>query len=362
MKNYCDFSPTPPAPPASPAPPPAMPPISKTDDVHIQDEIGLARVEPLSIDDALKKVGLLKENMEKVIIGKPLQVDMTIACMLARGHLLLEDVPGTGKTTLAKALARSIEGSFQRIQSTPDLLPADITGTFVYNQKTGEFQFRPGPVFADVVLADEINRATPRTQSALLECMEEYQVTLERTTFKLPPSFMVIATQNPIEFQGTYPLPEAQKDRFMMRLKLGYLEGNEEKKMLLDQTQVHPLETVRSVITTEDVLRLQKTVRGIHIEDDLLDYIVKIVGSTRTDSNIHVGASPRGSLGLYRAGQAIALVRGRDYVIPHDIKEIAESVLAHRMILKPQAGYSDDAIGDLINTLLAKVGPMVDKR
>ncbi|MCK4721045.1 MoxR family ATPase [bacterium] len=310
----------------------------------------------------MKKVCLLKENMEKVIIGKPLQVDMTIACMLARGHLLLEDVPGTGKTTLAKALARSIEGSFQRIQSTPDLLPADITGTFVYNQKTGEFQFRPGPVFADVVLADEINRATPRTQSALLECMEEYQVTLERTTFKLPPSFMVIATQNPIEFQGTYPLPEAQKDRFMMRLKLGYLEGDEEKRMLLDQTQVHPLETVSSVITTEDVLRLQKTVRGIHIEDDLLDYIVRIVGSTRTDSNIHVGASPRGSLGLYRAGQAIALVRGRDYVIPHDIKEIAESVLAHRMILKPQAGYSDDAIGDLINTLLAKVSPMVDKR
>ncbi len=359
MKNFCDFSPAPPTPPV---PPPAMPPISKTDDLHIQDEVGLAGVEPLSIDDALKKVGLLKENMEKVIIGKPLQVDMTIACMLARGHLLLEDVPGTGKTTLAKALARSIEGSFQRIQSTPDLLPADITGTFVYNQKTGEFQFRPGPVFADVVLADEINRATPRTQSALLECMEEYQVTLERTTFKLPPSFMVIATQNPIEFQGTYPLPEAQKDRFMMRLKLGYLEGDEEKRMLLDQTQVHPLETVRSVITTEDVLRLQKTVRGIHIEDDLLDYIVRIVGSTRTDSNIHVGASPRGSLGLYRAGQAIALVRARDYVIPHDIKEIAESVLAHRMILKPQAGYSDDAIGDLINTLLAKVGPMVDKR
>jgi MoxR-like ATPase len=339
-----------------------MPPIGKTDDLHIQDEVGLSGIEPLSIDDAIKKVCLLKENMEKVIIGKPLQVDMTIACMLARGHLLLEDVPGTGKTTLAKAIARSIEGSFQRIQSTPDLLPADITGTFVYNQKTGEFQFRPGPVFADVVLADEINRATPRTQSALLECMEEYQVTLERTTFKLPPSFMVIATQNPIEFQGTYPLPEAQKDRFMMRLKLGYLEGDEEKRMLLDQTQVHPLETVRSVITTEDVLRLQKTVRGIHIEDDLLDYIVRIVGSTRTDSNIHVGASPRGSLGLYRAGQAIALVRARDYVIPHDIKEIAESVLAHRMILKPQAGYSDDAIGDLLNTLLAKVGPMVDKR
>ena len=354
MKDHTDYSPTP--------PPPAMPPVSDTDDIHIQEEIGLTGIEAFSVEQAIKKANLLRENMEKVIIGKPLQIDMTIVCMLARGHLLLEDVPGTGKTTIAKVLARSIEGSFQRIQSTPDLLPADITGTFVYNQKTAEFQFRPGPVFADVVLVDEINRATPRTQSALLECMEEYQVTLERTTFKLPPSFMVIATQNPIEFQGTYPLPEAQKDRFLMRLKIGYLEGEEEKRMLLDQSQVHPLESIRSVISTNDVLRLQKTVRGIHIEDDLLDYIVRLVGSTRTDSNIHVGASPRGSLGLFRAGQAIALVRGRDYVIPHDIKEIAESVIAHRMILKPQAGYSDGAVSDLINTLLAKVGPLGDKR
>lgn len=349
--------------PSPPSPPgPETPASVETNSIHIEEEVGLIGVEPLSMDKAVKSVGRLKENMEKVIIGKPDQVDMAIVCLLARGHLLVEDVPGTGKTTLAKVIAKSIEGSFQRIQCTPDLLPADITGTYVYNQKTAEFQFRPGPVFADVVLADEINRATPRTQSALLECMEEYQVTMERTTFRLPPSFMVIATQNPIEFQGTYPLPEAQKDRFLMRLKLGYLEGEEEKRMLRDQSSTHPIESIGSVINTEHVLRLQKTVREIHIEEDLLDYIVRLVGSTRTDSSISVGASPRGSLGLYRAGQAMALVRARDYVVPHDIKEIALSVLGHRMILKPQAGYSEDAVADLINTLLAKVGPMGDKR
>jgi MoxR-like ATPase len=192
--------------------------------------------------------------------------------------------------------------------------------------------------------------------------MEEYQVTMERTTFSLPPSFMVIATQNPIEFQGTYPLPEAQKDRFLMRLKLGYLDHELEKQMLKDQTLVHPLEKIKPALTTGDVLRIQKTVRGIHVEDDLMDYIVKLVGSTRTDSSILVGASPRGSLGLYRAGQATALIRGRDYVVPHDIKEIAHSVLAHRMILKPQAGYSDDASGELIRTLLAKVSPLGEGR
>jgi len=341
------------------------PPVASSGDmadIHIRDELDLVDIEPMDIDDAIKRSGLLRENMEKVIIGKPETIDMTIVCLLARGHLLLEDVPGTGKTTIAKALAKSIEGSFQRIQCTPDLLPADITGTFVYNQKTAEFVFRPGPVFADVVLADEINRATPRTQSALLECMEEYQVTLERTTFRLPRGFMVIATQNPIEFQGTYPLPEAQKDRFLMRLKIGYLDQSEEKRMLLDQTQVHPLETLGAVVSQEEVLRMQKTVRGIHVEDDLLEYMVRIVASTRHDSNITVGASPRGSLGLYRAGQAMAMVRGRDYMIPHDLKEIAESVLAHRMILKPQAGYSDSSVSELINTLLARTGPLGESK
>ncbi len=349
-----------PSPSPVPVPPPA--PETGTSPIAMQDEVDLVDIEPFPIDDAIKTACKLKESIERVIIGKPGQVDLAVVCLLARGHLLLEDVPGTGKTTLAKVLAKSIAGSFQRIQCTPDLLPADITGTFVYNQKTGEFQFRAGPVFADVVLADEINRATPRTQSALLECMEEYQVTLERTTFRLPHAFMVIATQNPIEFQGTYPLPEAQKDRFLMRLKLGYLESDQEKKMLLDQAQVHPLEKVTAVLSIDDVLRVQKTVRGIHFEDDLMDYIVKLVSSTRTDSSILVGASPRGSLGLYRGGQAMALVRGRDYVIPHDIKEIAYQILAHRMILKPQAGYSDDATSELIRTLLAKVSPLGEGR
>lgn len=342
----------PPVPPTSPAP--------ETVDTsnRVGDEADLVGIEPMPLDESIRTVKKLKDSIEQVIIGKSAQVETAIVCLLARGHLLIEDVPGIGKTTLAKAVARSIEGSFQRIQCTPDLLPADITGTFVYNQKTGEFVFRHGPVFADIVLCDEINRATPRTQSALLECMEEYQVTLERTTFRLPPAFMVIATQNPIEFQGTYPLPEAQKDRFLMRLKLGYLDNELEKQMLKDQSLSHPLQKVRPAVTTADVLRIQKTVRGIHVEEDLMDYIVKLVSSTRTDSNILVGASPRGSLGLYRAGQATALVRGRDYVVPHDIKEIAHAVLAHRMIMKPQAGYSDESTGELIRTLLAKVSPL----
>jgi MoxR-like ATPase len=326
------------------------------------DETDLLGIEPMSMDEAVKASTRLRESIEQVIIGKSSQVETAVACLLARGHLLIEDVPGTGKTTLAKAIAKSIEGVFQRIQCTPDLLPADITGTYVYNQKTGEFVFRHGPVFADIVLADEINRATPRTQSALLECMEEYQVTMERTTFRLPTTFMVMATQNPIEFQGTYPLPEAQKDRFLMRLKLGYLDGEQEKRMMLDQSQVHPLENLKAALTTGEILRLQKTVRTIHIGNDLMEYIVKLVASTRTDSNILVGASPRGSLGLFRAGQAMALIRGRDYVVPYDVKEIAHAVLAHRMILKPQAGYSDDATGELIRTLLAKVSPLGEGR
>ena len=345
----------PPVPPTSPAP--------ETVDTsnRVGDEADLIGIEPMSLDESIRAIKKLKDSIEQVIIGKSAQVETAIVCLLARGHLLIEDVPGIGKTTLAKAVARSIEGSFQRIQCTPDLLPSDITGTFVYNQKTGEFVFRQGPVFADVVLGDEINRATPRTQSALLECMEEYQVTLERTTFRLPPAFMVIATQNPIEFQGTYPLPEAQKDRFLMRLKLGYLDNELEKQMLKDQSLTHPLEKVKLAVTTAEVLRIQKTVRGIHVEEDLMDYIVKLVSSTRTDSNILVGASPRGSLGLYRAGQATALIRGRDYVVPHDIKEIAHAVLAHRMIMKPQAGYSDESTGELIRTLLAKVSPLGGK-
>jgi MoxR-like ATPase len=303
---------------------------------------------------------LLESSIEKVFLGKPKAVGYFVAALLAGGHVLIEDVPGTGKTILAKTLAKLVKGSFQRIQCTPDLLPSDITGTFVYNQKSGEFVLRQGPVFANFVLADEVNRATPRTQSALLECMEERQVTIERETFELPDVFMVVATQNPIEFHGTYALPEAQKDRFMMRLTLGYLDARKEIEMMTAQQIKHPIDSIVPVMDIEKVMEMRALTRRIYVGDAIKDYIVRIINRTRRDPSIIVGASPRGSLYLLRASQALATVKGRNYVIPIDIKELAPYILAHRMVIKPQVTAQKGGLEEIVSSILMSVEPITE--
>ena len=276
-------------------------------------------------------------NVEKVIVGKHHEVQLALVALICRGHLLIEDVPGVGKTSLAKSLAKSIGSTFKRMQFTPDLLPSDVTGVSIYNQKTAEFEFRPGPVMAQIVLADEINRATPKTQSALLEAMEERQITTDGVTRPLPDPFLVMATQNPIEYEGTFPLPEAQLDRFMMRISLGYPSRADEMIVLAAQQQVHPLDGIGQVIAVEDLLRLQKEVRNIYVDRLVMEYIVDIVSATREHQEVYLGASPRGSLALYKGTQARASLYGRDYVIPDDVKELAEPTLAHRLIVSPAA-------------------------
>lgn len=318
------------------------------------------RIPESDFESITNTICVLADAIEKVFIGKRKVVEYIITALLADGHVLIEDVPGTGKTILAKTLAKLVEGSFQRVQCTPDLLPSDITGTFIYNQKSGEFQLRKGPIFANVVLADEINRATPRTQSALLECMEEHQVTIETETFVLPDVFMVIATQNPIEFHGTYALPEAQKDRFMMRLSLGYLDSQIEIKMMNAQQIRHPIEDVVPVLDIETILKMRNIAKRVHVDDSIKDYIVRIINRTRRDPSIIVGASPRGSLNLVRAAKALALVRNRDYVIPIDVKELAPIILAHRMLLKPQAAAQKGGQDDIISSILMSIDP-IDK-
>ena len=274
---------------------------------------------------------------------------------MCRGHLLIEDVPGTGKTMLAKAVARSLGCSFRRIQFTPDLLPSDVTGLSIYNQKTQEFEFRPGPIMAQVVLADEINRATPKTQSSLLECMEEHQATIDGTTYAMPEPFLVIATQNPIEYEGTFALPEAQLDRFMLRIRLGYPSPADELRVLDEQKLTHPLDSLHEVLGVEELRSLQAAVREIYVDPSVGDYIVRIVNATRTHPDVYLGASPRGSLALYRTGQALAALAGRDYVIPDDIKSLAESALAHRLIIKTSSSMHDidprQVITEILNTV-----------
>lgn len=302
----------------------------------------------------------LRSAINRIFVGKPDVVDAFIVALLARGHVLLEDVPGVGKTTLAKTLARSVDASFQRIQCTPDLLPSDISGTYIYNQQTAEFELRPGPIFANFVLADEINRATPRTQSALLEAMEEATVTLDRETRPLPEVFMLIATQNPIEYQGTYALPEAQKDRFLMRLSLGYLDAAHEIEMLDQQQDQPPLEQLAPVMSLDELLLLQGMVRGVFVDPKIKDYIVRLINTTRRDPQVQLGASPRGSLGLMHAAQALALIRGRAFVQPQDVKDIALPVLAHRMILRGQGQRGGGAGIAYVRELLRNVPPVAD--
>jgi MoxR-like ATPase len=284
-----------------------------------------------------KQAEAIINEIETVIVGKRQVVELVVIGLLCNGHILIEDIPGVGKTMLAKALAGALGGSYHRIQFTPDLLPADITGTSIFNQKTAEFIFREGPVFTNILLADEINRATPKTQSSLLECMEEFQVTTDGLTRQLDRPFFVMATENPIEYRGTYPLPEAQLDRFLMRIKIGYPTPEDEVMVLDRQMKRHPIFSVKSVVEREEVLAMQENVKDVFIEPSLKQYLVDLVWATREHPMLSLGASPRASLGLLRAGQARAALQGRDYVLPDDIKTIASAVLSHRLFLKPEA-------------------------
>ncbi len=277
------------------------------------------------------------ENVEKVIIGKHEEIKLTLVGLLCRGHLLIEDVPGVGKTMLARSIAKSIGCTFRRIQFTPDMLPSDVTGVSVFNQKTREFEFRPGPVMAQIVLTDEINRATPKTQSALLEAMQEQQVTVDGVTYPIPEPFLVLATQNPIEYEGTFPLPEAQLDRFMMRISLGYPSPEDEIAILDSQQYVHPVETLEQAIDVRELLDAQEKVKEVYVDSLVKEYIVSLVNATRDHPDVYLGASPRGSLALYKTSRARAAILGRDYVIPDDIKALAMTTLAHRLIVSPSA-------------------------
>ena len=297
----------------------------------------------------------IKNNIERVLVGKGGVIELTLAAVLSSGHILIEDVPGIGKTTLARTLASSLDCTFQRIQFTPDLMPSDITGINYYNQKSGEFEFRPGPIIAQIVLADEINRATPRTQSALLEAMAERQLTVDDITITLPVPFLVIATQNPIELEGTFPLPEAQLDRFMLRLRLGYPTEDEEEAMLTRFQTADPLNDLAAVVGASDITELQETVRQVHLDPVLRNYLVQLVQATRTHADVELGASPRATLGLYRCSQALAAIRGRDYVTPDDLKTLAPLALSHRMILRSQARLRERTPESVIDEILAQI-------
>ncbi|HEX9681087.1 MAG TPA: MoxR family ATPase [Anaerolineales bacterium] len=294
-------------------------------------------------------------NVEKVIVGKTEAVRLTVVGLLCQGHLLIEDVPGTGKTVLAKSLARSVGCSFRRIQFTPDMLPSDVTGVTIFNQQTRQFEFRPGPIMAQIVLTDEINRATPKTQAALLEAMEERQVTVDGVTYPTPRPFLVLATQNPIEYEGTFPLPEAQLDRFLLRLSLGYPGPQDEIRMLEAQQTVHPLENLQEVISAESLLEAQQAVRRVRAALEIKRYILDLVTATRRHGEVYLGASPRGSLALMRTAQAWAALSGRDYILPDDVKRMAPNVLAHRLIVGAAARIRELDSRTLIDEILRTV-------
>ncbi len=295
------------------------------------------------------------DNVEKVVVGKRTELELTIVALAGQGHVLIEDVPGVGKTVMAKSLARSLGCSFKRIQFTPDLLPSDVTGVSIYNQRSEEFEFRPGPVVAQVVLADEINRATPKTQSALLEAMEEQQITVDGTTHELPRPFIVLATQNPIEYEGTFPLPESQLDRFMLRVRLGYPKRDEEMSILERQQRAHPIESLEPVTSEAELLRVQQAVREVFVDDLIRRYIVDLANATRNHPEVYVGASPRASLSLMRAAQALALMRGRDFVQPDDVKSLAMPVMSHRIIVLPSARVKDVSGVSIVDELTTNV-------
>jgi MoxR-like ATPase len=310
---------------------------------------------PQSDLDCAALLGRLRGNIASVFLGKPDAIQMALVALLADGHLLIEDVPGIGKTLLAKALAKSLDCAFHRIQFTPDLLPSDLLGTSVYHQSSGEFVFKPGPLFAQVVLADEINRATPRTQSALLEAMSDRQVSVDGRTWPLGPPFLVLATQNPYEFEGTFPLPESQLDRFLMRLHIGYPQREDEKVILKHHRLGEPVEQLQPVLCRDDVLGLQQAVRAVHVDESLHDYLLDLIQATRSHPEVYLGGSTRAALTLYRAAQALALLEGRTYTVPDDVKRLARPVLAHRILAKSfHQGRRTDVAEAIIDDILAR--------
>jgi len=313
-----------------------------------------ATSEPVAVEDSARAITRIVENLQRVVHAPEQTLRLVVLCLVAEGHLIIEDLPGVGKTTLAKSLSRSLDVSFSRLQFTPDLLPSDVTGVNVFSQATNEFEFRPGPVFANLLLVDEINRASPKTQSALLECMQERQVTVDGVSYELALPFMVMATQNPIEYEGTYPLPEAQLDRFTLRVALGYPTLADEARMLAEQTAGEPLDLLEPVTTGPEVLALMGEAQAIYVEESVNRYVVALLRHTRADSRLYLGGSPRAGIALVRVAKARALADGRSYLSPDDVKAVAEPVLAHRLIVSPEARAAGTTSNELVRDALAK--------